>query len=191
MGEWVWNAEEFSRIWSHVIFVKMVTYHIIYHLCIAESFWSYFYVPVGLFSATNDTLSRFLITKTRHSGFHLHRSPLGSRWLVSWLLVLISLLTAAQNKPMVRHDQLHHQNTRTDLISCSLRACWTQKWGNAKRTPRELRQFHEHHAAGSLSNESGWCPILEVEGMLHSREHGSSRFFLSPYREELRGCVLA
>ena len=52
-------------------------------------------------------------------------------------------------------------------------ACRTEEWRNAEWTSRQLRQFHEHNAARSVSNQSRWRSVLEIEGVLHSRQHGT------------------
>jgi hypothetical protein len=58
-------------------------------------------------------------------------------------------------------------------------ACGTQEWRNFERTSSQLRQFHEHHIEGSISNKSGRRSILEVEGVLHSREHSTFLYYFA------------
>lgn len=44
--------------------------------------------------------------------------------------------------------------------------------GDVQRSPRQLRQFHEYHAAGGVPNQRGGRQVLEAEGVLYSWEHG-------------------
>src|SRR5690242_4349237 len=78
---------------------------------------------------------------------------------------------------------------RTSLwcVACSLNltstqpqhpipACRAQKWRDIQRTSGAMRQFHEHNAARSLSDECGGRSVLEIEGVLYSGEHSRLSF---------------
>ena len=83
----------------------------------------------------------------------------------------LSLLNAAQNKPMVSPlvSTLLHSPTPISILVGG-----TQERRDVQRPPRQLRQLHEHHPKGGVPNNGGRRAVLETQGVLYSWKHGNT-----------------
>lgn len=97
------------------------------------------------------------------------------RFVISWKTVTLyipqlplSLLIAAQNKPMVQHPCRAVRGSVTNSTAVDR----IEERRDTERSFGQLRQLYEHYPAGGIPDERVRGPVLETERVLCTRKLG-------------------